>query len=426
MVFPRLFFYGGRSCRCCYRAIMAAIAGKICIFAFMLELIQTFLTDNIHTPYSDALIDVLLVLFIALVAVVVYFVARVVLGWVEHQVVRRTSTTWDDDMLNGRFLSALSQLAPALVVRWMLPGFFAVSEQSARWLGVLTSLYIVGSVVYIFMVLVNNLFGAFERRPELKRYAVRSFRQTLILIVLIIGILVGIGIVAGRSPLGILTAFGATAGVMMLVFRDTILGFVASVQLTANNMLRRGDWIVCDRHGANGEVLDITLTTVKVRNWDNSVSTIPPYSLISDSFRNYAPMLSGGGRRVERQIFIDVNSVRFCSEAELEELSAMGWLEGLSVEQAGRTVNLNLLRRYLERYLATHPALNHDMLAMVRQMEPTPSGLPLQLYFFTSTTVWKEFEGIQSDIFDHVYASVGLFGLRIFQTPAGADLQRLR
>ncbi len=390
----------------------------------MFELIKTFLAENIHSQYSDALIDIVLVLFIAAVSVGVFYAARFVLGWVERHIVLRTATTWDDDLLDPRFLSAVSQLAPALVARWMLPGFFGVSAASFHWLGVLTSLYIVASVVYIVVVFINNLFSAFERRPKLKEYAVRSFRQTLILIVVLVGTVICIGILLGRNPLGILTAFGATAGILMLVFKDTILGFVASVQLTANNMLRRGDWIVSDRHGANGEVLDITLTTVKVRNWDNSVSTIPPYSLVSDSFRNYQPMRASGGRRVERSVFIDVNSVRFCSDTELAGLERLGWLDGLTVGEAGRTVNLNLLRRYLERYLATHPALNHGMMSMVRQMEPTPSGLPLQLYFFTKTTEWKEFEQLQSDIFDHVYATVQLFGLRIFQTPAGADLRQ--
>jgi len=391
----------------------------------MFELIKIFLAENIHSQYSDALIDIVLVLFIAAVSVAVFYASRFVLGWVERHIVLRTATTWDDDLLNPRFLSAVSQLAPALVVRWMLPGFFGVSAASFHWLGVLTSLYIVASVVYIVVVFINNLFSAFERRPKLKEHAVRSFRQTLILIVVLVGTVIGIGILLGRNPLGILTAFGATAGILMLVFKDTILGFVASVQLTANNMLRRGDWIVSERHGANGEVLDITLTTVKIRNWDNSVSTIPPYSLVSDSFRNYQPMRASGGRRVERSVFIDVNSGRFCSDAELAGLERLGWLDGLTVGEAGRTVNLNLLRRYLERYLATHPALNHDMMSMVRQMEPTPSGLPLQLYFFTKTTEWKEFEQLQSDIFDHVYATVQLFGLRIFQTPAGADLRQL-
>ena len=200
----------------------------------------------------------------------------------------------------------------------------------------------------------------------------------------------------------------------------------ASVQLTANNMLHRGDWIEAEKHGANGEVLDVSLTTVKVRNWDNSVTTVPPYSLISESFRNYEPMRVSGGRRVDRSVYIDINSVRFCTADELRELSEEGWLDGIGIEDARREVNLRLLRRYLEHYLSTNPLVNTEMLHMVRQLDPTQSGVPLQLYFFTRTTEWHEYENAQGDIFDHVYAIVSRFGLRIYQTPAGADLRALR
>ena len=210
----------------------------------------------------------------------------------------------------------------------------------------------------------------------------------------------------------------------MLVFKDTILGLVASVQLTSNRMLHRGDWVVVDSHGANGEVEDISLTTVKVRNWDNSITTIPPYSLISESFRNYQPMRDSGGRRVDRAVLIDVNSIRFCTPAELQTLAEQGFLE--QDDAAGNdhhVVNLQLLSAYLDRYIARHPLVNPDMLHMVRQMEPTDAGIPLQLYFFTRTVQWKQFEHDKDVILNHVYAVVQQFGLRIFQAPAGSDFK---
>ena len=210
----------------------------------------------------------------------------------------------------------------------------------------------------------------------------------------------------------------------MLVFKDTILGLVASIQLTANKMVHRGDWIVDDKHGINGEVLDVSLTTVKVKNWDNSVSTIPPYNLVSESFRNYEPMREDGGRRIDRAIYIDMNTVRFLSADEIEKLRKDGWLDGLDMEEAARTVNLGLLRRYLEHYIAMHPLVNTRMIYMIRQLAPTQAGLPLQLYFFTTRTEWKAFEKVQSDIFDHVYAVVRHFGLSMFQSPAGTDISR--
>ena len=265
-----------------------------------------------------------------------------------------------------------------------------------------------------------------SHRKRTQPYAVKGIFQMLKLVMIGIGIIIGISILIGKEPIAILTALGASAAILMLVFKDTILGLVASVQLTANKMLHKGDWIVAEKHGANGEVEDVSLTTVKVRNWDNSISTIPPYALISDSFRNYQPMRRSGGRRVERSIYIDAESIRFCTEAELLELDRRGWLENIPVDRAARQVNLTLLRRYLEKYIARHKDVNPDMLHMVRQMQPTPSGLPLQLYFFTHRTGWKDFEHVQADIFDHVYAVIQEFGLRIFQTPSGTDIASLR
>lgn len=245
------------------------------------------------------------------------------------------------------------------------------------------------------------------------------------LIVIGLGVIIGISILIGRSPVAIITALGASAAILMLVFKDTILGLVASVQLTANNMLHRGDWIVAEKHGANGEVVDVSLTTVKVRNWDNTITTVPPYSLVSESFKNYEPMRVSGGRRVDRAIYIDVNTVRFCTREELSALADEGWLDGLDINMAARTVNMGLLRNYLEHYLVTCDLVNSELTHMVRQLDPTPSGLPLQLYFFTHTTQWEAYEKAQGDIFDHVYAIIGRFGLRIFQTPAGNDLKGL-
>ncbi len=274
------------------------------------------------------------------------------------------------------------------------------------------------------MIFIGNLYKAILRRDNLRVYAVKGVFEMLKLIIIGVGVIIGLSLLIGRSPLAIITALGASAAVLMLVFKDTILGLVASVQLTANKMLHRGDWIMAEKQGVNGEVIDVSLTTIKIRNWDNSVSTIPPYTLVSESFRNYQPMRESGGRRVERAVYIDISTVRFCTSAEIEKLVSAGMLPedtDLSLQ-----VNLSLLRVYLERYLSSHPSVNTDMLVMVRQLEPTPSGLPLQLYFFTNTTEWKEFERIQSAIFDHVYAVVGEFGLRIFQTPAGSDLERVR
>ncbi|MBD5174607.1 MAG: mechanosensitive ion channel [Bacteroidales bacterium] len=391
----------------------------------MFTTIREFLIANIHGAYSATVITGIILAGILISAIVVYYALNYLLRGLEA-LVFRTPTDWDDDLINSRFLKAVAQLAPAICVRWMLLGFFGDSADSIRWLSIITSIYILVAAVRIITIFIDNLYQSMARRPKLKAYAVKGIFQMLKLIMIALGVIVCISVLIGRSPVAILTALGASAAVLSLVFKDTILGLVASIQLSANKMLQRGDWITLDKSGVNGEVIDVTLTTVKVRNWDNSVSTIPPYSLITDSFRNFQPMKQGDARRVCRAVYIDVNTVRYCTAEELADLRERGWLDGIEVTEAGRMVNLQLFRRYLENYLAAHPHVRKDCMYMVRQLEPTPSGLPVELYFFSAITEWKTFEHIQAEVFDHVYAMVQLFGLRIFQTPAGTDLARVR
>ncbi len=390
----------------------------------MTHTILEFLRENITGQYSGVWIRLILLGGIALVAVISYYIVKWT-GMLVAKAVGHTRTTWDDDMLNDAFLKAVGQLAPALVVWWLLPRFFSTSDAAAFWISITTRCYILWIVIYIISITLNNLYGAFTKRKRLKVYAIKGIFQMIKLIVIIVGVIFTVSILIEKSPAAILTAIGASAAILMLVFKDTILGLVASVQLTANKMLKRGDWIEVNKHGANGVVTDVSLTTVKVRNWDNSVTTIPPYALVSESFCNYQPMVTGSGRRVDRSIYIDVNSVGFCPQEHLARLAEQGFVSRDVVQGGGRYVNMTLLRDYLERYLRDDERVNEKMLYMVRQMEPTPSGLPLQLYFFTHVTSWKEFEHIQSDIFDHVYATIGAFGLRVFQTPSGSDIARI-
>ena len=390
----------------------------------MFETIREYLAEHITCAGAPTIIGLLLLVATGVLAFAAYYVVKKLLEIVER-IIYHSPTDWDDDLFNMRLLKAVSQLAPAIMVRWALPGFFGSDPKSFYWLSAVTSLYIVWAAVRIVTIFIGNTYSALAARPRYKFYAIKGIFQMLKLIIIGVGVIIGVSILIGRSPVTIITALGASAAILMLVFKDTIMGLVASVQLTANNMLHRGDWIEAPKHGANGEVLDVSLTTVKVRNWDNTVTTVPPYSLVSESFKNYEPMRTSGGRRVDRAIYIDANTVRFCTADELASLEAEGWLEGLDIDTASRVVNLRLLRNYLEHSLATNELVNPDLLHMVRQLDPTPSGLPLQLYFFTRSTVWQEYENAQSDIFDHVYAVISRFGLRIFQTPAGADLSQL-
>lgn len=380
----------------------------------MLDSINTLLKENISGPYAEALIIGIELIGMALIAIVSYHAFRKVEAIAMH-FISKSSTTWDDDLLNDRFLRAVSNLMPALVVYYLSPLVFSSITGSAGWVHVATECYILWTIIFIGLVFVSNLFNALSNRERLKAYAIKGIFQMVKLVLIGIGVIMTISIIIDKSPTSILMALGASAAILVIVFKDALLGLVASVQLTANDMLKKGDWIVMDSSGANGEVIDISLTTVKVRNWDNTVTTIPPYALISSSFQNYQPMRHSGGRRISRSILIDAASVRFCTPEEIADLQKEGWLDSDTFDPEVKQINLQLLRCYLEKYISSREDIRKDMLTLVRQMDPTPTGLPLQLYCFCAYTDWKEYERVQSEVFDHVYAVVPKFGLRIYQ-----------
>lgn len=386
-----------------------------------MEHIREFLTEQLPWPVAR---EIALLAVIALIAVVSYYIMSFLMRKVKD-IVEGTRTNIDDILLDKSMRTALSRLMPALIVNYFLPQLYVNANTLHRWIKILTALYVLIAVIYVCIVLVKNLYHLMEDTEKTRRYAVKGIFQMVRLVVICIGIIIGLSMILGREPTAIVTAIGASAAVLMLVFKDTIMGLVASVQLSANDMLRKGDWLVCDSHGINGTVTDVSLTTVKVLNWDNSISTIPPYTLVTDSFRNYQNMRDMGGRRVERSILIDLNTVRFLEPAEIERLRSRGRLDGLGDPDFRNMVNLHLLRLYLDNFIRNDSRVNSSMLYMVRQLQPTSQGLPLQLYFFTTSTAWRDFEQVQSDIFDHVYAIVNEFGLRMYQAPAGSDFSRL-
>ncbi|MDE6577291.1 MAG: mechanosensitive ion channel family protein [Muribaculaceae bacterium] len=393
--------------------------------AFKLENFRILLQESFTFPGGSILTTLVLLITITVSAIAGYYVALMVLKGIAWAV-EWTDTDWDDDLINEKFRRALSQLSPAVIVAWMLPRCFDEYNFLASTIHILTSFYIIAVSCRALNTLVDNLFEAFAKRDKLSTYAIKGIFQMAKLIIIGIGIIIAISLLVGKTPVAILTTLGASAAILMLVFKDTVLGLVASVQLTANSMVRKGDWIKADKHKANGEVIDISLTTVKIKNWDNSVTTVPPYSLVSDSFQNYQAMREDHARRVMRSIFVDASSVRFLNEEELSVLRGKGWLKGINEEDADMMVNLRLFRNYLENWLEQRPEIRTDLTFMVRQLDPTPSGLPLEIYFYTSETRWKPFEHIQSDIFDHIYAIVDYFGIKIFQTPTGSDLKNIR
>lgn len=391
----------------------------------MEQIINQFLNSFLPESTVRSLLSPCTFLAIAIMAWFVYVLCRRLLMPLVVAITRRTSTDWDDDLLNKKVLRAFSQLAPALLVAALLPDTFTNGSSSQNWIIKGTELYILWAVIHLINTFLQSLFDALDRRNSGKINTLRGVLQMVKLFFIIIGVIVGISILIGKSPIAIIAALGASAAVLMLIFQDTILGLVAGVQLTVNEMLKKGDWIVVPKANANGEVIEISLTTVKIQNWDMSVTTIPPYTLIKESFQNYNPMQEGGGRRVCRSIYVDFSTVRFLSPKELNELDDKGFLKGLHIDSERPQVNLEILSRHLEQYLSENVHVNNDMLIMVRQLQPTPQGLPLELYFFTNDTRWKNYEHIQASIFDYVYATIREFNLSIYQAPAGNDFKQI-
>ncbi len=350
---------------------------------------------------------------------------------------------WDNVFIEQRVLQYLAHLVPAAL-------FYQFGPVLLRGQPLFSSLFREVVVLYIVLVLLlaaNAMLNAglaiYQQFPVSQRFPLKGFVQALKIILFLAGAILVLSILTGKSPLVFFSGLGAMTAVLMLVFKDAILGFVAGIQLTANNMVRKGDWIEMPQFGADGDVLDVSLTTVKVQNWDKTITSIPAYALISQSFKNWRGMQESGGRRIKRAIHIDMNSIRFCDDEMLDRFSRIQYIrdylrekqeELASYNQAlaadatspvngRRLTNIGTFRAYVKAYLKHHPKIHPGMTFLVRQLNPGEYGLPLEIYVFSKDQVWANYEEIQSDIFDHLLAALPEFGLHVFQNPTGADLR---
>jgi len=361
---------------------------------------------------------------ILLIAYVLDMICRKIVMPGVRKVTAKTQITWDDYLLNDDVLNNVCHLIPPVVVYALIP--FAFHHEPALLEFVLKICWIYITVVGMKLVcaFLTSLYTISSEHEKLKNHSMKGFYQMIKLIVICIGSIIIISTLIDKDPIAILTGLGAGTAILMLVFQDTIKGLVAGVQLTANDMLRPGDWITMPKYGADGDVIEVTLTTVKVRNWDKTITTVPPYALVNDSFQNWRGMFDMGGRRVKRSINIDMNTVRFCTEEELAEFKQQPWMEGF--EDTGKEeVNLYIFRHYVMYYLKHHPKVHQELIMTVRQLQPTAQGMPIELYFFSANTAWVKYEALQAEVFDHVLATLHRFDLKVFQSPTGLDLQKL-
>ncbi|MEZ4921841.1 MAG: mechanosensitive ion channel [Crocinitomicaceae bacterium] len=362
-----------------------------------------------------------------------------------HSFASKTKTKWDDYLVEKRFFSAMAHMVPLLLMDYFMRIIFYSFPRIAD-LGIrLTDIAIVFVLMIVLTRFLNTAGHVLEDRESLKDKPIASFIQLGKIIVYVVLGVVMISVAFNVDLFVILTSMGAMTAVILLVFKDTILGFVGSIQLAANDMVRIGDWVTMEKYGADGDVLEITLNTVKVQNFDMTITTIPTYAFISDSFRNWRGMQESGGRRAVRAINIQISSIKFCTPEMLEKLGEIELIKEYVAKKEneiadfnannqinkkvlinGRNqTNIGIFRYYMEQYLRKNEHVRKDMTLMVRQLEPTEKGVALQVYFFTKTTVWSEYEKILSDIFDHFLATLEYFDLAVFESPTGKDFKRL-
>jgi len=380
---------------------------------------------------------------IALGAYLVYWVLRNYLLKLIRRVTLKTNNQWDDALMEAgvfhRFLRLIPLTFIILCIDRAMPDQFILIKRI-----IFALIILVGTrAIEAFL---NTVMQVYQQGKSEQRKPIRPLIQSLIIVLYLFAAIFIIAVLLDKSPWNLFGLLGGLTAVTMLVFKDTILGFVAGIQLSANDMVHEGDWIEMPKYGADGDVIEVTVNTVKVRNWDKTISTIPTYALISDSFKNWRGMSESGGRRIKRSICIDMSTVRFTDEAMLERFRKMELLKdyvekrqeeinsenkekkidlSATVVNGRRQTNLGIFRAYLLEYLRSHPKIHKGMTFLVRHLQPTAQGLPIEIYVFSSDKAWANYEAIQADIFDHVLAAVPEFGLRVFQQPSGTDIAAL-
>lgn len=385
------------------------------------------------------------ILIVVIISWIAHIITRRIILQLVKRYVKKSKNQYDDEFLEKKVFTGLANLVPALIIYYAIPWLF----ENAEFVAFALRRGIIIYMIVVFITVINRFLKALEsialQLDQFEGKPIGSYKQVFSIINFFIGSVIIISLVVGKSPISIITAFGAATAVLLLVFRDSILGLVASIQISANDMVRIGDWVTVEKYGADGDVLEINLTTVKVRNFDKTITTVPTYAFISDSFRNWRGMQELGVRRIMRTLTIDLNTVKFVDKEMLERYEKVeritDYLRSRQKEiddyntqhknnkqvliNGRHMTNIGVFRAYIEAYLKEHPLIATNQLVMVRQLEPTSMGVPLQVYCFSATTVWQEYEMLQSFLFDHLIAAAHTFDLQLYQNPAGSDFQRL-
>lgn len=392
--------------------------------------------DPVLTEYLTV---ITMILFIGVICIMANFITKKVVLRVITHIINNNKYTWDNMLLERKVFHRLSHIVPAIII-YYFASTFPVYQDLIKKAAVIYLIIVGLMVINSFLKAFNDIYLTFEIS---KIKPIKGYIQVVQIIFITLGAIVVIAILMGESPFILLSGIGALSAVLLLVFKDSLLGLVAGIQLAANDMVRVGDWIEMPKYDADGDIIDISLNTVKVQNFDKTITMIPSYALISDSFKNWRGMQASGGRRMKRSLFIDTNSIKFCSEEmidkfrmihylsdyitmkenEIAEYNVMNEINRHNQVNGRALTNIGVFRMYIMNYLQHHPGISQEMTLLVRQLAPTENGLPLEVYAFTNDTRWNVYESIQSDIFDHLFAVSPEFGLHIFQNPSGNDFK---
>lgn len=404
---------------------------------------QLLLESGITNLWIDPLASLIKIIAAFIISYLLFKIAYNVIVNLIKKFTKKTASNWDDIMVEQKVISRITYLIPAYILFILVP--IALTPYPKLVVLFQTGLKIYSTIIILitFTALFNAILVIYQQYPISNTRPIKGYIQVAkIILYMLVGITI-ISYLIGENPLILLGGLGAFSAILLLVFKDSILGLVAGIQLTANDMLRNGDWISLPKYDADGTVVDITLTTVKVQNWDKTFSTIPAYSLFSESFKNWRGMEESGGRRIKRSINIDMNSVRFCTPEMLEKFKRIHYVqkyisdkeeeikkynEELQIDNeilvnGRRQTNIGVFRNYLYNYLINHPKINPEMTFLVRHLQPTEKGIPIEVYVFSRDQEWANYENLQADIFDHIMAAIPEFELRVFQNPSGVDVR---
>jgi len=400
----------------------------------MLEYIESFLPENLLIP------EILRIIIILVIAGVIYLLSKLAVK-IAHKIIIKSKITWDDYMIEKKVFSCLETLPSLLFINQ----YTDYLEHSGVILGKIVS----SLIIIVLLKFINNLLKAlndvYQTLDISKGKSIKGFIQVFMIFLYIMGILIIVSIFINTNPLVLISGLGAMTAVLLLIFKDTILSFVASVRITTSDIIHIGDWLEVPKFGADGDVIDISLYNVAIQNWDKTITNIPTYKLIDDSFKNWRGMQEAGGRRIMRKIVLDISSIKLCDaemiakfekihylknyisekKKELAEYNKMNQIDDSVVVNGRRLTNLGTFRAYIVNYLKDHPYVHKDLTFLIRQLEPEEDGVPIQIYVFVNQTAWVKYESVQSDIFDHLLAVVPEFGLRVFQNPSSYNFEKI-